>query len=211
MKRLLLVLAICSTAAVAFAQEEEPQVKAERARITAERNQAEAVYRAEEKACYGKFAVTDCMKAAKAKRRVVLSDLHRQEVSLNDAQRKRQAAEHLRELEARQSAKRQQERADNEAKALADHKAREARAAEKAANRASNASSSPTTAAAREEKAQRKQAEAISSRTRRDQEAADNLKRFEQRQVEAKQHKADIAKRAAERKKPPASSLAVPP
>jgi colicin import membrane protein len=211
MKRLFVALAILGTAALAFAQEEDPQVKAERARITAERNKAEAVYRAEEKECYGKFAVTDCTKAAKAKRRGILADLHRQEVSLNDAQRKRQAAEHLRELEERQSAKRQQERADNEAKALADHKAREARAAEKAANRASNASSAPSTAAAREDKAQRKQAEAISSRTRRDQEAADNLRQFEQRQTEAKEHKAEIAKRAAERKKPPASSLAVPP
>jgi colicin import membrane protein len=211
MKRLLVALAIFCTAAFALAQEEEPQVKAERARITAERNQAETVYRSEEKACYGKFAVTDCVKAAKSKRRGVLADLHRQEVSLNDAQRKRQAAEHLRQLEERSSAKRQQERADNEAKALADRKAREARAAEKAANRSSNASSAPSNAAAREEKAQRKQAEASSSRTRRDEEAADNLRRFQQRQVDAKRHKADIEKRAAERTKPPASSLAVPP
>jgi hypothetical protein len=211
MKRLLIALAICGTAAVALAQEEDPQVKAERERITGERNQAEAVYRAEEKACYGQFAVTDCMKAAKAKRRVVLADLRRQEVSLNDTQRKRQAAEHMRQLEERSSARRQQERADNEAKALADRKAREARAAEKAANRATNASSAPSNTAARDAKADRKQAEAIAARTRRDQEAADNLKRFQQRQVEANEHKAEIAKRAAERTKPPASSLAVPP
>jgi colicin import membrane protein len=210
MTKFLLVFAMFFAALAATAQEEDARVKAERARIAAERKQAEDAYAAQETTCYARFAVTDCLKAAKAQRRVLLADLRRQEISLNDAQRKRQAAEHLRELEERASPQSQQEAADKRAKALADQHQREAGAAEKASERARTAASAPGNAGAREAQEQHKRVEAGSARTRKDQEAAENVKRYEQRQQEAKEHKEDLAKRAAERNKPPASSLAVP-
>jgi colicin import membrane protein len=46
-------------------------------------------------ACYQRFAVNDCLLDSRRARREVMADLRRQEVSLNDAQRKRRAAEQL--------------------------------------------------------------------------------------------------------------------
>ena len=97
------------------AQEDE-SAAAERARIAAERGKAEAAFRVQEKACYGKFAVNDCLSAAKAQRRQVLADLRRQEISLNDAQRKRKAAERLRELDQRSAPDKQREEAGQRAR-----------------------------------------------------------------------------------------------
>src|SRR4051794_40487388 len=102
-----LVLLSLALAAAAHAQDEDPSVAAERARLKQERQKVEAVYMAEEKACYGKFAVNDCTAAAKAKRREAVGDLRRQEIALNDAQRKRKAAERRSEIDERTAQQRE--------------------------------------------------------------------------------------------------------
>lgn len=183
---------------------------AQRARIAAERGQVEAAFRAEEKACYQKFAVNDCVKDARARRRASMADLRRQEVSLNDAKRKRDAAEHVRALEDRAAAGRQQE-AQRRQEAADAQLGRETHAVDKAATRASREASAPARAAARKQQAERRQAEAGAARTRRAQEAADNVKAHESRVAAARQRKAELEKRLAERKKPAAQPLPVPP
>ena len=54
-----------------------------------------------EAACYQRFAVNDCLIKVRAQRREVLADLRRQEISLNDALRKRRGAEQLLRSDAR--------------------------------------------------------------------------------------------------------------
>ncbi|RYG11563.1 MAG: hypothetical protein EON92_10250, partial [Burkholderiales bacterium] len=80
--RYCLVAAMAALGGGAGAQTPE-EVKAERARIADERGRVEARFATEEKACYAKFGVNDCLQEARTRRREVLSDLRRQEVSIN--------------------------------------------------------------------------------------------------------------------------------
>ncbi len=65
----------------------------EHQRIDALRDQKTKAFDEQEKACASKFAVTDCENAIKAQRREMLADFRRQEVTINDAQRKQKAAQ----------------------------------------------------------------------------------------------------------------------
>jgi colicin import membrane protein len=205
MKRLLLVLAVLGLPSALQAQDDEAAA-GQRARIAAERSQAEATFRAQEKACHTKFAVNDCLNAAKAQRREVLADLRRQEISLNDAQRKSKAAEQLRSIEQRSSADKQRQ-AQGRDKALGEHREREGLAARKAAERASADASRPARAAAQQDEVARKQAEASADRGRRAEEAAQNVKRRNERLAQTQERKASRDKRLAERRKPLADPL----
>lgn len=81
------------------------EVAAEHARIEAERQQIEKRFADEEAGCFQKFAVTDCRDASRARRRVEMADLRRQEISLNDAERKRKGAVQLQRMEQSAAAK----------------------------------------------------------------------------------------------------------
>jgi colicin import membrane protein len=67
----------------------------ERERIRQVRLVEQARFATEEAQCYQRFAVNDCLQEVRRARRDVLADLRRQEMSINDAQRKRRAAEQL--------------------------------------------------------------------------------------------------------------------
>lgn len=75
---------------------------AERARIAAERARADQRYAAEEIACQKRFAVTDCVERARTAQRAVRADLQRQEVMLNDTQRRRKADVQQKRLQDKQ-------------------------------------------------------------------------------------------------------------
>lgn len=207
MKKRLVLLLFTSVLAPAWGQDDEAE-RAQRARIAAERSQANAAYQAEEKACYSKFAVNDCLNDAGRRRRAVLADLRRQEISLNDEQRKRRAAEKLRSIEERS---REQGSLDQRAKAEQGQRTREDRAAQKAADRASADISGPAKAAAREEEVKRRQAEATADRTQRDKDAAENVKKQEKRLAEAQVRREKLQKRLAEHRKPDAKPLPAAP
>ncbi|MBP6850344.1 MAG: hypothetical protein KA164_02010 [Rhodoferax sp.] len=67
----------------------------ERERIRQFRTDEEARFAQEEAQCYQRFAVNDCLLGVRRARRDVMADLRRQEMSINDAQRKRRASEQL--------------------------------------------------------------------------------------------------------------------
>ncbi len=67
----------------------------EHQRIRQARAEAIGQFAARDAVCYQKFAVNDCLADVRTERRVLLADLRRQEISLNDAQRKRRAADQL--------------------------------------------------------------------------------------------------------------------
>ncbi len=189
---------------VATWAQEPNDVSSERARIVAERTRVEAAFRAEEKACYGKFAVNDCVKAAKARRRVVIADLRRQEVTLNDAERRRRAAEHLRELEERAAKAPPQAKTPPAAKVPATpQQPRSNSYAESASKETSRQSSS----AAKQEGERERRAKKDADQTARANAAAENRRKYAERIAEAEERRAKLDKRLADRKKPAAKPL----
>lgn len=64
----------------------------QRERIGQTRVQINAQFRAREIGCYQRFAVNDCLNESRRTERELLADLRRQEILINDAQRKRRAA-----------------------------------------------------------------------------------------------------------------------
>ena len=103
-------LALAAFCVLAAAQPAEPDTvaardAAEHARIRKEREEAQAGFKAQDIQCYQLFAVSDCLGEVRARRRVMLAELRRQEISLNDAQRKRRAAEQLLRADGKAAAK----------------------------------------------------------------------------------------------------------
>jgi hypothetical protein len=210
MKQLLVLSAFAFIAHLSWAQESGEALR-ERQRIATQRKAAEDAYTAQEKACYRKFAVTDCLNEARARRRAVISDLRRQEVALNDAQRKQRAADHLEELDRKKAREGESRAVEERAQSVEQQKARESRAAEKTAERAQNSASDAARAAQARATQQRKQSELEQSRASREKAAAANVARRVQNEKDAAAHKAEVAKREAEKTKKPASSLPTPP
>lgn len=204
MKTLPAALAALALFAACSAHADELDVGKERERIKAERHAAEARFAAEQKACGAKFAVNDCVDAAKRKRREVLADLRRQEISLNDAERKRRAAQRLQEIEESKKGDSAEAAAKRE-EAAQRQRQRDARHAEKAAKQQ-----------AREERAaagspREKEAGSALGRQPSASEAAANRREHEERLAQAKDRKQRVEARRAARAKPPASALPVPP
>lgn len=100
MKRLLLSVFVSILVSPLAAQTDVESLLAERetqqrAWIQQERARYQAQSAAQEIACYQRFAVNDCLNDSRRKLREALADLRRQEIVLNDAQRKRRAAQKL--------------------------------------------------------------------------------------------------------------------
>jgi colicin import membrane protein len=122
----------------AFSKASEPALTntaaseaAERARIAQARQQAGRDHEAARVQCYQRFAVTGCLLDIKASYNAQLADLRRQEIALNDVQRKRSGAQQLQRIEDKQSAQKQLELAERRGRALQDDAQRQQRAAAK--------------------------------------------------------------------------------
>jgi colicin import membrane protein len=115
-----------------FAQVVQTEVAAERSRIAAERSRAQAGFAVEDGACYRRFWVNDCLDEVKARRLGVLSDLRRQEVALNDQERKAQGAEQLQKIEEKSTLASQQAQAESRAEAINKAQSKNEREAQKA-------------------------------------------------------------------------------
>jgi len=101
LNRLCLLAGLCLAAWSALAQTALPMdIGAERERIASERAQHEARYLDAEAACYRRFAVSDCLRDARRLRRAALDELRRQEVVLNDLERKDRAAQALQRIQS---------------------------------------------------------------------------------------------------------------
>lgn len=172
-------------------------VAAERARIAAGRKAADERFKAEEKACYARFAVTDCVAEAKVRRREAVGELRRQEIALNDLERKDRAAKRLREIEERNSNAKQEQAANQRAKAQVQQQGREQRSAGKAKKQEPRAEAAP--------KAPR------TPKPMDPAEAAEHRRQYEDKLRDAEEHRKRVAKHLAERKKPPAAPLPAHP
>jgi hypothetical protein len=70
-------------------------------RIEQARAEHERVYAAQQRLCYQKFAVNACLRELRLQKRVVMEDLRRQEVLINDEGRKRRGVQAIEQLEQR--------------------------------------------------------------------------------------------------------------
>jgi colicin import membrane protein len=89
------VCVLLLTGVGAFVGAAEPpvvSVGSELARIQSERKVVEGRAAIDEAGCYQRFAVNDCLHDVRAQRRAALQDLRRQEISINDAERKARGA-----------------------------------------------------------------------------------------------------------------------
>ncbi len=208
-KQLLLVMfpSLLLSGGIVFAQTSND---AERLRITKERAALEAGYNREDAACYQKFLVNNCLDEVKVRRREAMADLRRQEISIDDQERKAKGAEQVQKTEDKASPEKQQAEADRRTEAMRDFDARMARDRQKNADRLkleSNEKPSLDAAAAKAKGAQDKQA----GRTAKQAAAAEELKKYNERLEKAKERQARIAKDKASQANPPASPLPAPP
>ena len=202
MKLQLFLLAIASSAMAAVAQTAPgPEAQAERSRIAAERSQAEARFAAQEVACYQIFAVNDCLKAAKSQRRERLSDLRRQDLTLNEAERKRRASDRVSGIDERNSAQSQQEAAAQRAESVQRMRQRQDEMAKRAADRVRDPGSAPVRATKARPEA-RDPIEAVPKvKPARIHDSAEAVRRSQLRQQEAQERRDRVARRLAEGRK----------
>ncbi|MGH8846253.1 MAG: hypothetical protein ACREXQ_03285 [Polaromonas sp.] len=184
-------------------------IDAERARISAERARLEAGFLAEDAACYKRFAVNNCLNEVNTRRREAMADLRRQEISLNDEERRIRGAEQIRKIEEKSSPEKQQEAADRRAKAQQDHQSRLDREKQKQQERATTQSNEKANREASVEKLKGHQQQA-QARVDKQAAAAEEAKKFNQRQKEAQERRAQHESERLKRVKPPAKSLPLP-
>jgi len=208
-----LALALLAAAAV-HAQGDQ----AERERIKAERATIDARFAAQEKACRARFAVTDCVQQAQRERNAAVAELRRQERVLNDAERKRRAAERQQELDERNSPEKRARDEERRRQAVIEQNERALRAAEKAQKKAEDeaqkAAKGPREAKAASgpqgPQGSARAPQAPKSHGPTAEEAASNRAAYEARIRAAEEHNAQLRARNAKRSKPAASGLPVP-
>ena len=173
---------------------------AERTRVRNERAAAQARQAEEEAVCRKSFAVTDCLDRTRRRWQPVLADLRRQEVALNDADRKQRSAEQQRKVEDKHSLQAQEEAAQRRAQALADPEARQSRAAAKASG------AGPAGRPREPQDTDERKGPDLTP-----DQAAANAQAHARRLEEVQARKERLRQRQAERSKPAASALPVPP
>jgi colicin import membrane protein len=177
-----LVLASCAGLAADPAQE--------RRRIAAEKVAAEERFQAARRDCETRFAVSSCLEQARSERRRALEHLAGQQAVLDDAQRRRRAADRMAAI--REKARQADERAAAPAASAVVRAPRQAPAPRPAAS-AAPAAGDDRAAVTPQQAAQRRSQRAL-------------------REQQAQAHRETVQRRNAERaaRKPPSAPLPVP-
>ena len=197
----------------------QEQLLAERQRIAGLRAEAIAVYAAQRKDCYQRFSVNGCLTEARDGHNAQIADLKRQEISLDDSERKRKGAEKIQRIQDKTSPELLKQQAQRRSQSLENEALRQQRAQSKAVTSDTpSANAQPTTKLEKPKKtvqngqsklaAAQKKAEARASKTA---QAALNKAHYEQRLTEAAAHEARLKKKLTEKTKPASAGLTVPP
>ena len=187
MKNALLFLLTNYLCTLLFAQ---PLVDSERSRIATERLRMQESYAVEDAACYRKFWVNNCLDELKIRRLDVLADLRRQEVALNDQERKAKGADQLQKIEEKAMLAEQQAEADVRAEALNKGQAKAEQEAQKAGDRTSLQAAKAAKAQANKATAINRQADnlaKLADRTKKQGLAFDEARKFAAKQLRAKE------------------------
>jgi colicin import membrane protein len=94
----------------------DPQIATQRNEIVAARAAAQARFEANQPACYQKFAVNACLDSLRVERREALADLRRQEIELNNQERRQMAAQQTQTTETNLQQARDRDAQDASAK-----------------------------------------------------------------------------------------------
>ena len=190
---------------LAGAVEAQTTMDGQRLRIAAERASLQASFDLQSAACYKKFWVNNCLDDLKAERLGVMSDLRRQEVALNDLERKAKGAEQLQKLEEKASAVNQLDQQNERADLAKRAQTRAEREAKK------SAATPPPKNVSAEQSQQDRQARKRSSGLAKQSEVASNVEKYEAKQIKAEARRAkklrDLEAKIAQKIQKPASPL----
>jgi len=178
---------------------------AERARITAERQRIEATFKANEAICFRKFFANACRDKLLPPYRAALADLRRQEVLMNEVERKISAADQLLKNEERLSLQREKQ-AEQEIKVQQDADNLIERAKQKAITQGNAAEQAAGNKADRDAKLDSNQSKAVEMEAKRAQAAA-NVEAMRKRQEQAAQRRAEREQRLRDEGPPTGKSL----
>jgi colicin import membrane protein len=199
----------------------------ERARLKTERSSAEQALAAQRKACYQRFIVTSCLNEARDVHREKTQDLKRQEIALNDVQRKRAAADRLTAIDQRNSPQAQSGEAQRRGKSLEAWRKRDETQAQRQRDRGAEqrvgeaAASLPSERDTLSEMAPVKPQPAVKPRETKQtklkpelrpgqaEKTARSLVQAEQREKAAEMRRAKAVQRESKRKKPAAAGLPI--
>lgn len=214
MKRLLFLSFWAAGSFLVHAQpsdhDDAARAASERTRINTERAQLENGFAMESVACHQKFLVNHCLDEVNGRRRGALADLRRQEVSLNEQDRRSRGAEQLRKTEEKSSLQNQQQEADKRAVALQEFESKLAREKQKKTDRTNAQSNEIPNRAATADRLKNNQ---LKANARADSQAtsAQKAKKYNERQEKAIQRKEKNDRERLARTKPAATPLPVPP
>lgn len=182
---------------------------AERARIKSARERLESTFEAENAACYRKLLVNNCLGDVKTRRREALADLRRQEISVNEQERRAKGAEQLRRAEEKASPERQQQAADRRAAAAKELEYRLEREKQKKSGRTAPESRDKTGSDAVTDRMTGRQKKVI-DRADRQAARAEEIRKFNERQIKAKERQQKHDRELLDQSKPRAKPLPMP-
>ena len=184
-------------------------IDVQRAAIAAERGGLEAGFLSEDAACHKKFAVNRCLENVNARRRAVMADLRRQEIMLNDEQRKSKVEQQIRKSQEKSSPESMQQDSDRRTKAIEDFRGRQGRDQKNAQRRNAAVANE---AAAREANAVRLENHEKKNQARAEKQAnaVGEEKKFKERQIQAQERRAQHEADQENRVKPSSKPLPLP-
>lgn len=178
---------------------------AQRSRITAERQKLDADFKAAEAACYSKFLANACREKLRPPYSAAQADLRRQEILMNEVERKISAADQL--LKTEEKLNLQQQQQEEQATKVQQDAATQAERAKQRevdqGNSAEQAESNKASTDAKMESNQSKAAEVLTKRTQ----ATANVDAARKRQEQAAKKRADRETRLREEGPPTGKSL----
>ena len=212
--KLVLFLFCCSlslSAAMAQSPAQEKDNNAlERSKIAAERARLEAGFQAEEAACKSRFAVNACLQEIRTRRNAAMADLRRQDLLINEAERKARGADQIQKTEDKSSLERQQQRAEQEKKAQQETERRSERNDQRGQSQAKSAADASDNVEAAETRQKNSQSKAEEAKTRHEQ-AASNVLDAKVRSEKAAQNQAERDKRLKDKSNSTRKPLPAPP
>jgi len=197
MKFFLFLLCCCLSFRAAMAQSPDQEKAAnalERSKVAAERARLEAGFQAEEAACKSRFAVNACLQEIRTRRNEAMADLRRQDILINEADRKARAADQIQKTEEKSNLERQQKRAEQEKKAQQETDRLAERSDQRGQSQAKSAADASANLEAAQTRQKNSQSKAGEAKTR-DEQAAANVQNAKVRAEKAAQNQAERDKR----------------
>jgi hypothetical protein len=182
----------------------------ERSKIAAERARLEAGFQAEETACKSRFVVNACLHEIRSRRNEAMADLRRQDLLINESDRKARGADQIQKTEEKSNLERQQQRAEQEKKAQQETQRRSERNDQRGQSQAKSAADASANVEAAQTRQQNSQSKAGEAKTRHEQAAA-NVQDAKVRTEKAAQNQAERDKRLKEKSNSTRKPLPAPP